>query len=628
MSASVRTDRPGVTLDDEVRRIEALLLASDAAARAVVPVPPARAPGVAHVVDVLGLSPFEADVLVLAAASELDGRVAREVADLTGGADGPTDPRPTLGLALATLPQPHWDALSPERPLRRWGLVTLAPGPTLTTSRVGVDEQVLHLLAGTGPGLGALAGVVAPVVPPTVLASRHAALAAEVAATLVGAAPVLGRLLADGRRVGLDVAAAVADRLARAPVLVRVDGLPSGGPDLAAVARLLDRHLLLHGALAVLAGDHAVLADELSAPVVLTTAEGAEPLARTELRWAVAPVDAAERGAVWRAALGPIAAEGPLVGAAGHRFDAPTIAAIATEVGAAPGGPDADALRRACRARGRTAMDGLAARVDVRAGWDDLVLPDGAVALLGDLVDAVRQRTVVHDRWGFADASARGLGITALFAGDSGTGKTMAAEVVAGALDVDLFRVDLAAVVDKYIGETEKNLARVFDAAEQAGAVLLFDEADALFGKRGEVRDAHDRYANLEVSYLLQRMETYHGLAILTTNLRAAVDRAFLRRLRFVVEFPFPDETLRAAIWARAFPPATPTEDLDPVALARLRVSGGSIRSIALSAAVAAAAAGEPVRPRHVLHAARVEYAKADRTLSRADAVAIAGGAA
>jgi SpoVK/Ycf46/Vps4 family AAA+-type ATPase len=188
----------------------------------------------------------------------------------------------------------------------------------------------------------------------------------------------------------------------------------------------------------------------------------------------------------------------------------------------------------------------------------------------------------------------------------------MAAEVLADDLSLDLFVIDLSAVVSKYIGETEKNLARVFDAAED-GAILLFDEADALFGRRTEVRDSHDRYANLEVSYLLQRMEAYRGLAILTTNLKTALDRAFQRRLRFVVPFPFPDAALRERIWRGVFPAATPTSRLDWSRLAGLAVSGGTIRNIAVNAAFAAADAGRAVRTRDVLAAARAEYAKLER---------------
>jgi SpoVK/Ycf46/Vps4 family AAA+-type ATPase len=228
----------------------------------------------------------------------------------------------------------------------------------------------------------------------------------------------------------------------------------------------------------------------------------------------------------------------------------------------------------------------------------------------------VRQRARVYETWGFAQKSNRGLGISALFAGASGTGKTLAAEVLANELNLDLYRIDLSQVVSKYIGETEKNLRRVFDAAESGGAVLLFDEADALFGKRSEVKDSHDRYANIEVSYLLQRMEAYRGLAILTTNMKSALDSAFLRRIRFIVNFPFPDAGQRAEIWRRIFPPATPTDGLDAARLARLNVAGGNIRNIALNAAFLAADAREPVRMQHLLRAAKIEYAKLEKTLS------------
>src|SRR4051812_5934723 len=192
----------------------------------------------------------------------------------------------------------------------------------------------------------------------------------------------------------------------------------------------------------------------------------------------------------------------------------------------------------------------------------------------------------------------------------------MAAEVLAGELRLDLYRIDLSAVVSKYIGETEKNLRRVFDAAEGGGAILLFDEADALFGKRTEVRDSHDRYANLEVSFLLQKMEEYRGLAILTTNQKAALDPAFMRRLRFVVQFPFPGEREREAIWRRMFPPETPTENLDFARLARIGVVGGHIRSIAVNAAFRAAADGGVVRMSHLGAATRAEYAKLERPLT------------
>jgi SpoVK/Ycf46/Vps4 family AAA+-type ATPase len=195
----------------------------------------------------------------------------------------------------------------------------------------------------------------------------------------------------------------------------------------------------------------------------------------------------------------------------------------------------------------------------------------------------------------------------------------LAAEILAVELQLDLYRVDLSQVVSKYIGETEKNLRRIFDAAESGGAILLFDEADALFGKRSEVKDSHDRFANIEVSYLLQRMEAFGGLAVLTTNLKGALDPAFLRRIRFVVQFPFPNAAERASIWRRIFPRGTPTEGLDPDHLARMNVAGGNIRNIALNAAFLAAEEGTPVRMGHVMRAAKTEYVKLERTLTAAE---------
>jgi SpoVK/Ycf46/Vps4 family AAA+-type ATPase len=273
-------------------------------------------------------------------------------------------------------------------------------------------------------------------------------------------------------------------------------------------------------------------------------------------------------------------------------------------------------LWETCRGLARSRLDDLAQRVETSATWDDLVLPALQKQILRDIVVNVRQRARVYDQWGFAAKSSRGLGISALFSGASGTGKTLAAEIMANELCLDLYRIDLSQVVSKYIGETEKNLRRVFDAAETAGAVLLFDEADALFGKRSEVKDSHDRYANIEVSYLLQRMEAYRGLAILTTNMKQALDPAFMRRIRFIVQFPFPDVAERAEIWKRIFPGSTPTADLDVARLAQLNVAGGNIRNIALGAAFLAADEQRPVNMAHLLRIARAEYAKLDRPLT------------
>jgi SpoVK/Ycf46/Vps4 family AAA+-type ATPase len=273
-------------------------------------------------------------------------------------------------------------------------------------------------------------------------------------------------------------------------------------------------------------------------------------------------------------------------------------------------------LWTACRLHSRPRLEVLAERIVPASTWDDVVLPGAQKLVLRQLAAQSRNRMTVYETWGFSAHGRRGLGLSALFSGPSGTGKTLAAEVLAAELGVDLYRIDLSAVVSKYIGETEKNLKQVFDAAETGGCLLLFDEADALFGKRAEVKDSHDRYANIEVGYLLQRMESFQGLAILTTNMKSSLDKSFQRRLRFTVDFPFPDAAQRQEIWARVFPARTPTRALDFGRLAALNMTGGNIRNIALNAAFLAADAKAPVAMAHILEAARLEAVKTDRPIA------------
>jgi SpoVK/Ycf46/Vps4 family AAA+-type ATPase len=251
--------------------------------------------------------------------------------------------------------------------------------------------------------------------------------------------------------------------------------------------------------------------------------------------------------------------------------------------------------------------------------FEDLVLPRAQLNALREITHHLRHRDRVYTEWGFADKSTRGLGLCALFAGESGTGKTLAAEAIANEAGLDLYQIDLATVVSKYIGETEKNLRRLFDAAERGGTILFFDEADALFGKRSEVKDSHDRYANIEINYLLQRMEAFSGLAILATNMKSALDAAFSRRLRFVLDFPFPSVKERKLIWQKALPTETPKTDLDYERLAKLNISGGNIHSIALNAAFIAAQNGQTVTMSTLMIAARAELKKLDRGFNEAE---------
>ena len=281
------------------------------------------------------------------------------------------------------------------------------------------------------------------------------------------------------------------------------------------------------------------------------------------------------------------------------------------------------ALLDAARAQSSQALGALATKVPPKAGWGDLVLPLATLSRVKDVAAAIRNRHVVYGRWGFAAQAGQGmgLGLKVLFSGPSGTGKTMTASVIAADLGQDLYRIDLSSVVSKYIGETEKHLDRVFRASRNSNAVLFFDEADALFGKRSEVKDAHDRYANVETAYLLQRIEEHDGVVILASNLSQNIDAAFLRRLHFVVEFPLPDETHREALWRGMFPPQVPLgEDVDFRFLARqFPLSGGDIRNVALDAAFLAAADGQVVRMGQFVRAVARELAKQGSVPSAAD---------
>ncbi|MCB8942756.1 MAG: ATP-binding protein [Ardenticatenaceae bacterium] len=278
-------------------------------------------------------------------------------------------------------------------------------------------------------------------------------------------------------------------------------------------------------------------------------------------------------------------------------------------------------LYAAARAHSNPRLAALARKITPRYDWPDLILPQDQVTILHEMVATVRSRPLVLEQWGVGQKLAASAGITALFYGQPGTGKTMAAELVAHELGLDLYKIDLSSMVSKYIGETEKNLEKIFNEAETSNAILFFDEADAIFGKRSEVKDAHDRYANIEVSYLLQRMEAYNGVTILATNLKANLDEAFTRRLQFAVDFPFPKEPDRLRIWQALFPPDVPrAPDLNLALMAeRFDIAGGNIRNIIVTAAYLAASNGQVVSMEHMLHATRRELQKMGRLLNERD---------
>ena len=362
-------------------------------------------------------------------------------------------------------------------------------------------------------------------------------------------------------------------------------------------------------------------------PVVLIGRVAWQPQWSQRAPWtADAPVPSAmERERLWALGTGEEGTEDVGARMAAFRLSPEQIqrAVSAAHVRARAAGraPILADLQAGARAENAAGLDRLARRVEPRATWADLVVPQTVRAHLAELVARARRRDVVIDEWGMGGGATRGRGITALFAGDPGTGKTLSAEVVAAELGLDLYVIDLSSVVDKYIGETEKNLDRIFTEADRINGVLLFDEADALFGQRSEVRDARDRYANVEIAYLLQRMEQFDGLAILTTNLRANIDEAFLRRLDAVVDFPLPEDDGRLAIWRLHLPERLPqSDDIDLSFMAsRFRLSGGHIRNICLTAAFLAADRDGCVTMSDIVRATEREYAKLGRLTVEAE---------
>ncbi|QHQ36677.1 ATP-binding protein [Algicella marina] len=561
----------------------------------------------------------ELELLTLSAAAELDPATGEAIHAVNG--TGLCD----TALAQRLLGPAIWDALVPEAPLRRWRLLELTGNGPLYQQTLCTDERILHTLLGNTYADARLTAVVRTLWQEADLTSRERTLAGQITEAWSTPLDRLPVILLSGTDAAAkrNTAAAAAQTMGLSLFRIRAEDLPTARAERHALAVLLDRELALSGSALLFEGTDEGFADTITGPTIVSAEDPALPERAPILRLDLPEASRAERRTLWHTALGHRAdILGPALDRISSQFAlAPSAIRAATATLDRATLPEALApeLWQAARLQGRRALDGLADRIDSNARWVDLVLPQDQLALLHDLTGHMRDAWVVNESWGWRGKSPRGLGAAALFAGPSGTGKTLAAEVLAGELQLDLYRIDLSQIVSKYIGETEKNLARIFTAAEHSGAILLFDEADALFGKRSEVKDSHDRYANVEVSYLLQRMEAYSGLAILTTNQKGAVDTAFLRRLRYVLTFPFPDTAARAEIWRRIFPENTPTEGLSPPSLARLSVAGGSIRSIALNAAYLAAQAPEPVTMGHIRRAARREYTKLEKPFTNAE---------
>jgi hypothetical protein len=584
----------------------------------------------AHVRDAFGLQPFDVAVLLLALAPDVDLRYERIYAYLQ---DDVTRRRPTVDLALSLLCSTRAERLASRvrldagAPLLRHGLVALAEPerPWLSRSIV-VDEAVVRGLHGQRadgalhPGFEYHEAPRAHRPPP------------EIYLLATAPTPLRAVLTGPGCRDG---ALALAQELQQ-PLLL-CDVSMSDDPERALA--LAGREAALRRAvLAVAEAPDQAAALAMAVPdrlVMLTT----EAVAGTGVPAVACPAPTThERREAWSHALGRVRVRDHALDEVASRFELgfEQIEAAARDARAAAGLHDGTVsgagLFAAARAQSRPELGHLATRVDPLRTWSDLVLPQPQIEQLQGLCRRVRDRHLIFEDWGFGARLATGRGITALFSGAAGTGKTLAAEVIGRELGLDVYRLDLSSIVDKYIGETEKNLSKVFAAAEGSSAILLFDEADALFGKRSEVRDSHDRYANIEVSYLLQRVEEYAGVAILATNLEASLDAAFTRRLAVTVRFPRPTEEDRLRIWTTVWPAeAALAGDVDLERLAaEYALTGGHIRNAALAAAFLAAAEGCPdISMRQVLEGVRGEFAKLGKELD-ADVLeaAVAGSAA
>ncbi len=597
-----------------------------------------------------GLTHFERAVLLLCIAMELDGATASLCAKAQ---DNPYKPYPTFALASKLFDEHKWDALSAERPLRYWRLLEInQPGAEpLASSALRADERIVNYIVEPKHSIDdRLMPFIAPIeitdtgeealAPSQLLAAETLLHYLDVNLPNAGERPLLVQLIGADAQAKQAIAREALSRLGLQIIEFPVETLPAQTAELENLTRLWGRerrllpialYLDAHGV------DTTVTHSTAAVQRFIKSTGGIVIIATRDIRseldgWTleISKPTSAEQQMAWCAALGSnanvlaarLAGQFSLDFLAIHQI-ARTGLAETTEM---PAQDDSlqDRLWRACLLKTTPSLDQLAQRIEPKATWDNLVLPQEALVLLHQIVDQVDQRGKVYNDWGFLARMNRGLGLSVLFAGESGTGKTMAAEVIANALRLNLYRIDLSSVVSKYIGETEKNLRRLFDAAEDGGAVLFFDEADALFGKRSEVKDSHDRYANIEINYLLQRIESYRGLAILATNMKSSLDQAFMRRLRFIVNFPFPGLPERSMMWRKVFPSAVPMPktELDFDRLARFNLTGGSIQNIALNAAFLAAAQADSdtkITLPLIFDAIRSELRKLDKPVNEAE---------
>lgn len=577
------------------------------------------------------LSAFEEFILMLCAGYELDGKFAHALDSVTNQGIA----KPCFGLALALFADSHWSAITPVAALRHWRLIDLEAGTSLVSRRLRIDERILHFLTGISYLDNRLQGILENMPGIQVLAPSLSSCIQRVVegwnTTVTTRELSVIQLCGPSHSDMQSVAASACQAMDLLLYQLDVKDIPDDTIERNALARLWQREAKIDRAALLIkatAEQHKKLSSFIQlvyAPMIIITKQAVDTSPRLSIRIDVPSVGATEQKELWGSQLGEKAKyiNGGLDRVVSQfSLSAHKISNLSQQLEISTrtaGSETGEELWQACRLQSRKKLDSLAQRIDSTVGWDDLILPQTQKQILRDIVSHARQRFRVYETWGFSGKTAFGQGISALFYGPSGTGKTLAASVIAHELQLDLYRIDLSQVVNKYIGETEKNLARVFDAAEDSGAILLFDEADSLFAKRTEVRNSYDRNANMETSYLLQRMESYSGIAVLTTNLKKEIDTAFMRRIRFAIQFPFPDASTRKQIWQRVFPEQTPLENIDVTRLAGLDIAGGNIRNIALNAAFLAADENESVKMSHVAKAARREFTKLEKSIKESE---------
>ncbi len=590
----------------------------------------------------LGLSRFDQQVLALCVAMELDSQMASLCAQAQNDLN---KPYPTFALTFTLFDDPDWNALSPHAPLRHWRLLEInQPGvQPLTAAALGADERIVNYIKGLNYLDDRLTPLLDPIgtepideaLPPSQQQAVDSIIERLKYADNTARMPVVELLGHDAASKRL-LAGRVVTELGLNLQTIDLKTLPCQTGDFETFTRLWERESILLPLALYIEIEGATDAEktqlkrflERSSSIVFIELEDTKiETVRNHFSVEIKKPTPEEQEQLWTQALQDKTDDQPQHLAEQFSFSQAEIKRLAKIALEEPVAPETASnteshndLWQNCRVAARAGMEQLARRIDAKADWNQLVLPPAQSALLHQITDQVFYRNRVYEDWGFREQMNRGLGINALFAGESGTGKTMAAEVIANELKLDLFRIDISAVVSKYIGETEKNLRRLFDAAEDSGAILFFDEADALFGKRSEVKDSHDRYANIEINYLLQRMESYRGLAILATNMKSALDRAFVRRLRFIVDFPFPDIEQRKEIWQKVFPVNTPLDkNLDLSRLAKFNLTGGNIHNVALNSAFLAAQEDSAITMPLLLNATRTEFKKLERPAKESD---------